>query len=103
MSSDCIAEITSDLESAINHEVMETGSKILNEYQEKLTKIDESSNEKQLDFNTVDLIKGTLNGMKENVNVMCSDDFATQTVDDFGETTTEEKNTMKRQVRKKKR
>lgn len=33
MSSDCIAEITSDLESAINHEVMETGSKILNEYQ----------------------------------------------------------------------
>lgn len=91
MSSDCIAEITSDLESAINHEVMETGSKILNEYQEKLTKIDESSNEKQLDFNTVDLIKGTLNGMKENVNVMCSDDFATQTVDDFGETTTEEK------------
>lgn len=91
MSSDCIAEITSDLESAINQEVMETGSKILNEYQKKLTKIDESSSEKQLDFNTVDLIKGALNGMKENVNVMCSEDFATQTVDDFGETTTEEK------------
>ena len=91
MSSDYIAEMTSDLESAINQEIMETGSKILNEYQEKLTKIDEGSNEKQLDFNTVDLIKGALNGMKENVSVMCSDDFATQTVDDFGETTTEEK------------
>lgn len=82
MSSDYIAEMTSDLESAINQEIMETGSKILNEYQEKLTKIDEGSNEKQLDFNTVDLIKGALNGMKENVSVMCSDDFATQTVDD---------------------
>lgn len=91
MSSDCIAEMTSNLESAINQEIMETGSRILNEYQEKLTKIDESSSEKQLDFNTVDLIKGALNGMKENVNVMCSDDFATQTVDDFGKTTTEEK------------
>lgn len=91
MSSDCIAEMTSNLESAINQEIMETGSRILNEYQEKLTKIDESSSEKQLDFNTVDLIKGALNGMKENVSVMCSDDFATQTVDDFGETTTEEK------------
>ena len=90
-SSDCIAEVTSDLESAINQEIMETGSRILNEYQEKLTKIDESSSDKQLDFNTVDLIKGALNGMKENVSVMCSDDFATQTVDDFGETTTEEK------------
>ena len=91
MSSDYIAEVTSELESAINHEVMETGEKILNEYQEKLVRIDEESTDKQLDFSTVDLIKGALNGMKESAATWCSDDFATETIDDIGEVTYEEK------------
>lgn len=91
MSSNCIAELTSELESAINKEVMETGEKILVEYQDKLAKIDEESTDKQLDFDTVDLIKGALNGMKENAAVWCSDDFATETVDDVGKVTYEEK------------
>lgn len=91
MSSDYIAELTSEMESAINQEVMETGEKILTEYQEKLAKIDEKSTERQLDFDTVDLIKGALNGMKENAATWCSDDFATETIDDVGEVTYEEK------------
>lgn len=91
MSSDYIAELTSELESAINQEVMETGEEILTEYQEKLAKIDEESSDKQLDFDTVDLIKGALNGMKENAAAWCSDDFAAETIEDVGEVTYEEK------------
>lgn len=91
MSSDAIAELTSELESVINQEVMGTGEKILLEYQEKLSKIDEGATDKQLDFGTVDLIKGALNNMKENAKAWCSDDFASETIDEVGETTYEEK------------
>lgn len=91
MSSDCIAELTSELESVINREVMETGVWILAEYQKKLSKIDEDTADKQLDFDTVDLIKGSLNNMKENAAAWCSDDFAAETVDDVGEVSYEEK------------
>jgi hypothetical protein len=91
MSSDYIAELTSELESVINQEVMQTGEQILTEYQEKLAKIDDGVTEKQLDFNTVDLIKGALNNMKENAEAWCSDDFASETIDDVGEVTYEEK------------
>lgn len=91
MSSDYIAELTSELESVINQEVMETGERILTEYQEKLAKIDEDATDRQLDFDTVDLIKGALNAMKEDAATWCSDDFASETVDDVGETSYEEK------------
>lgn len=91
MSSDYIAELTSELESAINHEVMETGEKILSEYQDKLAKMDEGTTDKQLDFATLDLIKGALNGMKESAATWCSDDFATETIDDVGEVSYEDK------------
>ena len=91
MSSDAIAELTSELESVINQEVMGTGEKILLEYQEKLSKIDEGATDKQLDFGTVDLIKGALKNMRENAQEWCSDDFAAETIDDVGETTYEEK------------
>lgn len=91
MSSDAIAELTVELESVINQEVMETGERILLEYQEKLTKIDEKATGKQLNFGTVDLIKGALNNMRESAQTWCSDDFATETIDDVGETTYEEK------------
>lgn len=91
ISSDYIAELTSELESAINHEVMETGEKILSEYQDKLAKMDEGTTDKQLDFATLDLIKGALNGMKESAATWCSDDFATETIDDVGEVSYEDK------------
>jgi hypothetical protein len=91
VSSDGIAELTAELESAINKEVMETGERILAEYQEKLSKIDKDSSEKTLDFGTADLIKGALNSMKENAKAWCSDAFATETIDDVGEVTYEEK------------
>lgn len=91
MGSDYIAELTSELESVINKEVMETGERILTEYQEKLARIDEDATDKQLDFGTVDLIKGVLSNMRENAAAWCSDDFASETVDDVGETTYEEK------------
>lgn len=90
MSSDYIAELTSELESVINHEVMETGERLLREYQDKLSRIDENSTDKALDFNTIDLIRGALNTMKENVKGWCSDDFATETVEDMGEVTYEQ-------------
>lgn len=91
MSSDAIAKLTSELESVINQEVMGTGEKILLEYQEKLSKIDEGATDKQLDFGTVDLIRGSLNSMKENAQAWCSEEFAAETIDDVGETTYEEK------------
>ena len=91
MGSDYIAELTSELESVINKEVMETGERILTEYQEKLSRIDEDATDRQLDFGTVDLIKGVLSNMRENAAAWCSDDFASETVDDVGETTYEEK------------
>lgn len=91
MSSDYIAELTAELESVINREVMQTGEKMLMEYQEKLAKFDEGATDKQLDFDTVDLIKGVLKSMKENAEAWCSDDFASATVDDVGEVTIEEK------------
>ena len=91
MSSDYIAELTSELESVINQEVMETGERLLKEYQEKLARIDEGATDKELDFDTVDLIKGALSNMRENAASWCSDAFASETVDDVGEVTYEEK------------
>lgn len=91
MSSDHIAELTSELESVINREVMEAGERILTDYQEKLSRIDENATDKQLDFDTVDLIKGALNNIRENAAAWCSDDFATETVEDVGEVSYEEK------------
>lgn len=91
LSSDSVAEMTSELESVINQEVIETGERILMEYQEKLSRIDESTTDQKLDFDTVDLIKGALSNIRENADAWCSDDFAAETVDDVGEVTYEEK------------
>lgn len=90
-SSDAMAELTSDLESVINTEIVKTGERILFEYQEKLSKLDETTEEEKLDFQTVDLVKGALNTMRENAESWTTDNFATETVEDIGETTYEEK------------
>lgn len=90
-SSDAMAELTSELESVINTEIVNTGENLLLGYQEKLSSFDESTADEQLDFQTVDLVKGALKTMRENAESWISDDFATETVDDIGETSYEEK------------
>lgn len=90
-SSDAMAELTSELESVINSEIVSTGERLLMEYQDKVSKFDESTSDEQLDFQTVDLIKGALKTMRENAEEWTSDDFATETVDDIGETSYEER------------
>lgn len=90
-SSDITAEFTAEVESIINKEIVEAGKTILAEYQEKLTKIDEEVNNTQLDFETVDLIKGTLSSLREGATVYSSDNFVTDTIDGIGEVTYEDK------------
>lgn len=89
LGSDAIAELSADLESIINREIIETGETLLQEYQEKLMKFDETSEEEQLDFSTVDLIKGKLMNMRETVEAWKSDEFAAETVEEQGEVTYE--------------
>lgn len=90
-SSDAMAELTSELESVINSEIVSTGERLLMEYQEKLSKFDESSSDEHLDFQTVDLIKGALKTMRETAEKWTSDDFAAETVEDIGETSYEKR------------
>lgn len=90
-SSDSIAELAADLESVINHEIVDTGGQLLEEYQKKLEKIDEGATDMQLDFDTADLVKGALSTMRERAASWCSDQFASETVEDVGEVTYEER------------
>lgn len=90
-SSDAFAELSANLESIVNKEIIENGNAILSEYQQKLEKIDGAASDSQLDFATSDLIKGALNSMKEEVNQFYSGDFASDTIDEFGEITYEER------------
>lgn len=85
ISSDAIAKMSAELESVINKEVVKTGETMLIEYQEKLTSFDENTADKDLDFNTVDLIKGALQNMRESVGAWNSNEFISDTVDEVGE------------------
>lgn len=90
--SDSIARLTTEIESAVNKEVIETGKRLLIEYQNKLSKIDDSvGGDASLDFGTADLIKGALSQMRNAVAARCTDDFATETIDDLGSVTYEDK------------
>lgn len=91
LSSDSMAELTSELESTINSEIVATGSRLLAEYQEKLLKFDDGAADEGLNFQTVDLVKGALATMRETAESWTSDAFASETVDDIGETTYEER------------
>lgn len=90
-SSDAMAKLTSELESVINNEIVNTGERLLMEYQDKVSRFDDSTDDKQLDFQTVDLIKGALKTMRENAESWTSDAFAAETVGEFGETYYEER------------
>ena len=91
ISSNALAQMSAELESVINHEVVDTGEKMLLEYQEKLTRFDKDSAGGELDFGTVDLIKGALKNMQETVASWSSDEFAASAVEDFGDVTYETK------------
>lgn len=90
-SSDAIAELTSNLESLINDEVINTGEHLLLEYQKKLAEFDEAASDTQLDFQTAELIKGALKSMRDEVSSWTSEDFAIDTVSDVGNITYEER------------
>lgn len=90
-SSDAMAELTSELESIINSEIVAAGERLLAEYQEKLSKFDDGAADEQLDFQTVDLVKGALATMRETAETWTTDAFAAETVDDLGKTTYEER------------
>lgn len=83
--SDAFARMSSNIESIVKHEIKDTGELLLNGYKEKLFKIDENATDEQLDFDTVDLIKGVLTNMRENAEEWCSDQFAAETIEDVGE------------------
>lgn len=95
-SSDAMAKLTADLESIINTEIINTGERILMEYQEKLSSFDTVTEDTHLDFQTVDLIKGALKTMREDAEAWTSDEFAAETVQDIGEITYEEKTTWEK-------
>lgn len=92
-STDLIAQMTADIEALIDKEVVGVGTELLKQYQEKLLKIDESASDQneQLDFSTVDLIKGALSGLRESVGTQNTASYAAEAVDKYGETTTETK------------
>ena len=83
--SDAFAKLGANIESVIKHEIQDAGELLLEKYQEKLFTIDENATNERLDFDTVDLIKGVLTNMRENAEEWCSDQFATETVEDVGE------------------
>ena len=95
-SSDAMGKLTAELESIINTEIINTGEYILMEYQEKLERFDEASENAHLDFQTVDLIKGTLKAMREDAETWTSEEFAAETVQDVGEITYEKKTTYEK-------
>lgn len=85
MGSSALAELASELESIVNQEVVDAGEKILDDYQKKLSAIDEMGEDKHLDFGTIDLVKGSLSSMRETAQSWCSDYFAEDTVEGAGD------------------
>lgn len=86
---DAFAKLSADIESIINTEIVDAGTELLKEYQFKLEKIDDTTDNKTLDFKTADLIKGSLVNMKESINKAYSGSFISETVETVGETTYE--------------
>ena len=84
---DAFAKLSADIESVINSEIVDAGNELLKEYQFKLEKIDDTTENKTLDFKTADLIKGSLVNMKESINKAYSGSFISETVETVGETT----------------
>lgn len=91
LSSNDLAQLSVELESAINTGVFETGEQLLKEYQNRVTRFDQSLTDDSLDFDSLDLIKGELAAMKAKADSWNSESFVTSTVEEYGETTYEQR------------
>ena len=89
--SDKVAELSTNLECLINHEIVDVGERLLKEYKDKLMIIDEASGEKKLDFNTIDLVKGVLSNMQEKLKKQFSNQYMMDRIDEYEKKTIEEK------------
>lgn len=87
---DISARIGADLNEVIHKEIVTVGKKMLEEYKEKLCKLDKNASVNNLDFSTVDLIKGSLGNMKHEIENLCSGQFETDTIDEIGTVTYKE-------------
>ena len=90
-SSDAMAELTSELQSTIEREIVKTGKQLLLEYQDKLTRFDNASNSEKLDFCTADLVKGALQNIRESASEWTTDEFSENLAEDTGTTEYETK------------
>lgn len=91
VSGDAMAELTAELESAINTNIVVVGNQLIADYMKRLTRFDEAADSEELEFTTFDLIKGELSKMQETVRALGATDAVNSTVDDLGEVTYEEK------------
>lgn len=91
MSGNAMAELTAELESAIDMSVVEAGNQLIADYMKRLTRFDEAADNEELEFTTFDLIKGELSKMQETVRALGATDAVNSTVDDLGEVSYEEK------------
>lgn len=89
LSSNSIAKLSTELESIINHELVDESERLLRAYQEKLTKFDDEANAGSLDFSIESLVKDSLQNLRESVNEWRSDTFAEEKAEEIGETTKE--------------
>ena len=88
-SNDEIAKLTVDLENLINQEIIEVGKNYLSAYEERIKKIDEEVKTSELEFSILDLVKGNINNVVQNVEQMRNFGYINETVNSVGEKYTE--------------
>lgn len=86
-----VAQLSANMGEIVNREVIRASETLLKEYQDKLQEIDKSSGKMELDFSTMDLVKGALSNMRERVTAQFTDQYTGRTIDDHEKKTTEEK------------
>ena len=93
LGANAMAKLSVELESIVNHELVETSEALLQEYQEKLYSFDKdvSTGTAGLDLHTVDLVKSALQTMRNSINSWQGDQFANETIGDIGDVTVETK------------
>ena len=89
--SNSVAQLSADMGEIVNREVIEASETLLKEYQDKLQEIDESSGKMELDFSTMDLVKGALSNMRERVTAQFTDQYTGKAIEEHEKKTTEEK------------
>mgnify|MGYP005780035771 CR=1 FL=1 len=87
--SNSVAQLSADMGEIVNREVIRASETLLKEYQDKLQEIDKSSGKMELDFSTMDLVKGALSNMRERVTAQFTDQYTGKTIDEHEKKTTE--------------